>query len=203
MLSKISSYLLDIPIIYNLTQKIFAPGVNKKITLEIKRILNSLPIATKYLDVGCGPKSYLWQVGIEPTGLDISKNYIDEFNKISKTSGIIGSADSIPLDNEAFDSIWSFGLFHHISDNIVKLALNEMLRICQVGGCIIIFDAVLPKSFLFRPLAWLIRKADRGRYMRTEIELLALIPDDYSMISKERITYSYNGLEALVIIIQK
>ena len=39
--------------------------------------------------------------------------------------------------------------------------------------------------------------------MRTEIEFLALIPDDYSMISKERITYSYNGLEALVIIIQK
>ena len=35
MLSKISSYLLDIPVIYNLTQKIFAPGANKRIIHEI------------------------------------------------------------------------------------------------------------------------------------------------------------------------
>ena len=39
MLSKISSYLLDIPIIYNLTQKIFAPGANKRIIHEINSII--------------------------------------------------------------------------------------------------------------------------------------------------------------------
>ena len=78
-----------------------------------------------------------------------------------------------------------------------------MLRVCKEKGHLIIFDAVFPKSCFNKPIAWLIRKADRGRYMRNEKALLALIPDNFKIIHKQRITYSYNGLEALVLIIRK
>ena len=203
MLSKISSYLLDIPIIYNLTQKIFAPGANKRIIHEINSIIKKLPYAESYLDVGCCPKSILWKSGIKPIGLDVSTKYINEYNKISNNSGIVGKSDSIPLGNESFDSIWSFGLFHHISDKVVKLSLKEMLRVCKEKGHLIIFDAVLPKSYINKPIAWLIRKADRGRYMRNEKELLFIISNNSNIIYQQRITYSYTGLEALIIIIKK
>ena len=153
MLSKISSYLLDIPIIYNLTQNFFAPGANKKIIHEINSIIKRLPYAESYLDVGCGPKSILWNIGIKPIGLDVSTKYINEYNKISNNSGIVGKSDSIPLGNESIDSIWSFGLFHHISDKVVKLSLKEMLRVCKEKGHLIIFDAVLPKSYINKPIA--------------------------------------------------
>lgn len=203
MLNQISSYLLDIPIIYNFTQKFFAPGANKKIIYEINSIIKKLPHAENYLDVGCGPKSVLWNIGIKPIGLDVSTKYINEFNKISNNLGIIGRSDSIPLGNESFDSIWSFGLFHHLSDKIVKCSLKEMLRVCKNKGHFIIFDAVLPKSYINRPIAWLIRKADRGRYMRNEKELLFLISNKYNIVFQKRISYSYTGLEALIIIIKK
>ena len=153
MFNKISSHLLEIPIIYNLTQKFFAPGSNKKITHAINSIIKKLPYAENYLDVGCGPKSVLWQIGIKPIGLDVSTKYINEYNKISNNSGIVGKSDSIPLENESFDSIWSFGLFHHISDKVVKFSLKEMLRGCKEKGHIIIFDAVLPKSYINKPIA--------------------------------------------------
>ena len=203
MINYIRSRLLDIPIIYNLQQTIFAPGAEKNIIKEINGIVKKLPSAEKYLDVGCGPKSLLWQIGIKPIGLDISKRYIIEYNKFSKSSGVVGSADSIPFDNNYFDSIWSIGLFHHLTDSTVQLSLIEMLRVCRANGHIIIFDAVLPKSPLKKPIPWLIRKLDRGRYMRKETPLLSLIPDNFKIIHKQRITYSYNGLEALVLIIRK
>ena len=105
--------------------------------------------------------------------------------------------------NIKIDSIWSFGLFHHISDKVVKFSLNEMLRVCKEKGHLIIFDAVLPKSYINKPIAWLIRKADRGRYMRNEKELLFIISNNSNIIYQQRITYSYTGLEALIIIIKK
>ena len=162
-----------------------------------------MPPSENILDVGCGPKSWLWNVGLNPVGLDLSTKNIDSFIKKSGSKGIVASADELPIENDSFDSVWCFGLFHHLPDDIAQASFKEMERVCQNGGHIIIFDAVLPISSFRRPLALLIRRADRGRYMRKEEELLDIVRDKGKIINKKRVTYSYNGLEATIIIIQK
>ncbi len=203
MYEKFVSRFLDKPFIYKLSEAITTPGGNNAIVAEFRKIIKTLPKSEKILDVGCGPESWLSKLGLNPVGLDISKKYIESFNKKGGNHGMVGTADEIPCNKDSFDSVWTIGLFHHLPDNIVKSSIKEMVRVCQNESHIIIFDAVLPRAPWRRPIAWLIRKADRGRYMRHENQLVSLIPENYKIINKYRFTYSYFGHEALIVIIQK
>ena len=69
---------------------------------------------------------------------------------------------------------------------------------------IIVFDNVWPIMPFYRPLAWLLRKLDRGKWVRTENELLKLANSAYPMKwQSKRFTYSYTGLEGLFLTVQK
>ncbi len=72
-----------------------------------------------------------------------------------------------------------------------------MQRVTRAGGCTVIFDAVLPRAAWRRPVAALIRRLDRGRWMRTESALTALLAP-LGEWECERLTYSLTGLEGLL-----
>jgi hypothetical protein len=63
-------------------------------------------------------------------------------------------------------------------------------------GYCVLFDAVLPIHFWRRPIPWLIRKMDRGGYMRTQTEFESLFfpQKDWQF---ERVSYSIYGLEGV------
>ena len=46
-----------------------------------------------------------------------------------------------------------------------RQALDEMRRVCRGNGHVIVVDAVLPVRAWQRPLAYAIRRADRGRWV--------------------------------------
>ncbi len=187
--------MLNIPWVYSLSQFLIAPGFKRIMKREIQEALRTLPSGNTLLDVGCGPSSYLWWMGLRPVGIDISGAYTRAFNGVNGPA-IAGSADLLPVKDNSFDGVWSLGLLHHMPDEGAKAAINEMMRAAKRSGYIVIFDAVLPKSAWHRPIAMAIRKADRGRFMRQQEELEALFPDP-SVWSFHRVTYSYSGLEGL------
>ena len=87
---------------------------------------------------------------------------------------------------------------------LLPFAIEEMIRCTRPGGVVFIVDNVWPGNSFFRPIAWLTRKLDRGKWVRTEKDLLQLVND----IRKEscrhkRITYTYTSLELLMIKIKK
>ncbi len=88
-------------------------------------------------------------------------------------------------------------MFHHLSDPLARQALQEMARVCGRGGYVTVLDAVLPVQGWRRPLAYAIRKADRGRFVRSQVAFEALLPDR-SCWSVSRAKYSQNGMEILV-----
>ena len=59
-------------------------------------------------------------------------------------------------------------------------------------------DAVMPRNSFLRPIAYAIRKLDRGGFMRTEQQLAELVPAgiDYTL---KRFTYAATGLEIALI----
>jgi SAM-dependent methyltransferase len=188
--------LLERPWIYRLSGLFLAPGAEKTLKQKIKQLLTQLPPAHRILDVGCGPSSWLWQLGLHPIGLDLSFTYTVTFSHCGEIA-ITGSANALPFRNGSFDSVWSIGLLHHLPDDLARQAVSEMVRICRPGGYIVIFDAVLPEPAWQRPVAQIIRKLDRGRFMRTQLNLESILLEHEGWIC-ERFSYSLTGLEGLL-----
>jgi SAM-dependent methyltransferase len=95
---------------------------------------------------------------------------------------------------------WSIGLLHHLPDALVTI--SEAVRVCRPGGYCAILDAVKPVSYWTRPVTALIRRLDRGEFVRSSEELLSLLSRVGEWRST-RLTYAATGLELLVNIANK
>ena len=207
--------LLEYPIIYTISQKLLAPGSGLLLRKCYKDVFRE---SRGYiLDVGCGPLLTTPRPNGTIVGIDINPLYVKRYgsagadkgpNGISDYSdrcmGIVCSADSLPFDENFFDESRCNGLLHHLPPESALFTMKEMIRCTRPSGKIIIFDNVWPRVSLYRPLAWLTRRFDRGEWVRTEEELLELAnaahPGNWY---HKRFTYSFTGLEGLLLINEK
>lgn len=186
--------VLDHPKVYELAQVLLAPGQHHRLTDAFRTMAARLPAARDILDVGCGPSSWLWRLGLHPVGLDITHSYSARFAAAGEPA-VTASATAIPFAAETFDQTWCFGLLHHLSDEDAKRTIAEMRRVTRDGGAMVIMDAVLPESAWRRPLAYLLRKLDRGGRVRTEAHHRALLGEHWQVT---RELMAYNGLEVTI-----
>ncbi|MEM9332391.1 MAG: class I SAM-dependent methyltransferase [Pseudomonadota bacterium] len=193
--------ILNNPTVYQLAQRIVGAGAETNVSRELGQTLDRLPDGAPLLDVGCGPKSWLWKVGLQPIGIDIQDSYVEAYREAGGEAHL-GSADNLPFEANSFHGVWSIGVFHHLPDQIVQGAIAEALRVCKTGGYVAVFDAVLPKNVMTRPLAYGLRKADRGEFMRKQEHLISLFPEKAKW-QIDRFTYAYTGLEMLSIVAVK
>ena len=130
---------------------------------------------------------------MKPVGVDIAMDRVRAFGP----AAVVASATALPFADGSFDTVWSSGLLHHLPDEAARAAVREMRRVTRAEGLTIIFDGVLPHHGWTRPIAWLIRRLDRGSWMRREEAFEALFdsPADWR---RERFTYSYTGLEGVI-----
>jgi len=188
---------------YRLFQALLAPGAKRHILKVIAPTIGEGSKVKNSLDAGCGPDSYLFSLGLDPVGIDISGQFLAAYHKKGKgRKACLASADKLPFKDASFDLVWSCGLLHHLPAEAAGQAIAEMGRVCSREGTIVLFDAVSPRSFSARPLAWLVRRIDRGRFMRTEEQVAALL-DPRRTWKVERRTYTLTGLEGLVMVCQK
>ena len=188
--------ILEQPWLYRLQRLILAPGADKTLTRRFGELLARLPENPLILDVGCGPSSRLWPLGVHPVGLDYSLSYARAYAARGEPA-VVGSSDALPFPAAEFDAVWCIGVFHHVPDDLVRGAVREMWRVCRPGGLVVVFDAVLPEPAWRRPIAYAQRRLDRGQFMRREAQLRALLAAGQEF-EIERLTYAYNGLEALL-----
>jgi len=187
--------ILDNPAIYGLAQMLLAPGGERTLRKLIPDLLEDR-MQQDWLDVGCGPKSLLPPLQGKRFGVDVSHRYLLANETITNCSAA-ADASSLPFGNGSFSGALTIGLLHHLPDEIAKKVLFEMIRVCGTNGKIIVIDAVLPRFAWRRPLAEIIRRADRGNYMRRQAEIEAILPNHINW-KVERTTYTWNGLEMLV-----
>jgi SAM-dependent methyltransferase len=185
--------LLEQPWIYRLAQSLCAPGAQTALAGRIDQIIKELPAASSILDIGCGPSSWLWRSQLHPVGLDLSFNYSSAFSRCGD-SVVTASAAALPFLDTCFDGVWCIGLLHHLPDADACSTVKEMMRVCRVGGYVAILDAVMPKRPWRRPIAYGLRRFDRGEFVRSQEHLLSLLPSIASW-RVERFTYALTGLE--------
>ena len=187
--------VLDRPIVYRLAQAVFAPGADRHLTRRLADLTRELPTAERIADIGCGPSSLLWRVGVRPIGVDLSFAYSAAFRRAGGAA-VTGSAASLPFADGSVGGAWTVGLLHHLPDEVAAQAIREMCRVVHPRGYVVIWDNVLPAPAWRRPAAYAIRRLDRGQFVRSQEHLLSLLPSrpDWRV---ERFTYSYVGLEML------
>ncbi len=190
--------LLEWPPVYRLATLLLAPGSESRLNALIVRCAKEIGISGDALDVGCGPFSRLADQGFASvTGADVSPVYVAALQK-SGVRGVVSSADSLPFPASSFRTVWNIGLLHHLPDEVMQGAIREMLRVSGPQGHVVVIDAVMPRSAVLRPFAWITRKLDRGRHMRTQAQLESLIRACGGDWTFQRETYALNGLECLV-----
>jgi SAM-dependent methyltransferase len=193
--------ILDRPWAFRFARKVLAPGAEHALTGHIREMLSSLPAGDPLLDLGCGPRSWLFYLGLRPVGLDLSPSYVKSYQNLG-ASGIVATAANVPFRSESFAGVWSIGLLHHLPEDVARAALTEAIRVCRPGGYVAVLDAVTPRSVRERPLAAFIRRLDRGAFMRNEESLRSLLPACDKWEST-RFTFAATGLEMLACVLRK
>jgi SAM-dependent methyltransferase len=193
--------ILDHPWVYQLSQPIITMGGTIIFARRLKEILDQLPPAGSLLDVGCGPRSHLFRFGLRPFGVDVSPDYVYKYIRMG-ASGVAASAEALPFSSESFNGIWSIALFHHLPDPQASMTIQEFLRVCHSPGYVVIMDWVSPRHRWRRPLAAGIQRLDRGKFIRSQQEMEALLPDRHNW-SIQRFTYTAAGLEMLSCLYEK
>lgn len=192
--------ILESPTIYRLAQTVFAPGSRELLRRVVEEACRDISPNGVLVDVGCGPRSWLQRAGRRTIAIDSELAYVRELRR-GAAPALVGSAMDLPLRDATVTSCWSIGLLHHLDDEQALRALNEMKRVLAPGGGVVVIDGVMPRSAIRRPLAWLIRKFDRGRWLRAEagsLELLrraGLVPRSF-----RRATFAWTGLELVCVI---
>jgi ubiquinone/menaquinone biosynthesis C-methylase UbiE len=187
--------LLDLPFVYRVVQWIMAPGGEKAFTAHLCRLANELPRVKIIIDVGCGPASLLWRIGRHPIGIDVSSQYTTAFRAHGEVA-VTASATHLPLPDRYIDAAWTIGMLHHLPDVEARAAIVELVRVTRADGYVVIFDGLMPESPWPRPLIWLQRRLDRGRFVREERRLRELLPEPHTWRC-ERVSYSLIGHEGL------
>jgi len=189
--------LLDNPTVYQLVQHATAPGYKRLFGRFLGSLRPEDVAPSDHLDVGCGPESVLWDLGLLPVGVDISVAYGAEWKRRGQRY-VVASSTELPFPDQTFGCVWSFGLFHHLNDDDLALTLKEMVRVCRVGGTINAVDNFMPESWLPNPIPRALRKLDRGRHVRQLDDLVTRFPKPHSW-KTTRAKYTYTGLEAVAI----
>lgn len=97
---------------------------------KISKVLETIPEDVKdILDVGCGNGVITNVLGenYEVTGVDRSSAAL----KSVKTKKVQASADSIPIEDNSFDMVFSSELLEHLDDKTLKKTVSELSRLSR------------------------------------------------------------------------
>jgi ubiquinone/menaquinone biosynthesis C-methylase UbiE len=96
----------------------------------------------RVLDVGCGTGSFLdaLPAHYDTVGVDVSLGMLEHAER--KGIEVVQSgADKMPFDDCSFDLVTTIAVLHHLIDrDVVRAALQEMVRVVRPGGAIIVWD---------------------------------------------------------------
>jgi ubiquinone/menaquinone biosynthesis C-methylase UbiE/uncharacterized protein YbaR (Trm112 family) len=91
----------------------------------------------RLLDIGCNWGRWsiaAAQKGFKPIGLDPSLEAVLAARRVSKQLGVetefvVGDARYLPFADQAFDVVFSYGVYQHLSKENVKMSLDEVNRV--------------------------------------------------------------------------
>lgn len=119
-----------------------------------EKVLENIPQKNnlRILDLGCGYGRISMQVlqayvNIEITGIDISKNFAEQFVKNTGHSCIQTSLEELPSDIGKFDCIFCVTALMYVEKKLLENVLTKMLSLLQNDGVIILIEPFVSGRF--------------------------------------------------------
>ena len=185
---------LESPRLYNLVQSVLTIGGTHQVR-ELFADFVDQGCHHSVLELGCGTGTWALTTAYKQfVRVDINDKYFPAVTPPGMVFKSLDAADLSYFADGSFDLIYSMGLYHHMPDEAVKASLRESARVLVPNGRVVIFDAILPTSRLNLP-AWAIRKLDRGRWVRSQAHLEALLDAAGVVIRRSRRCRWGPGLE--------
>ncbi|BAW79705.1 type 11 methyltransferase [Candidatus Nitrosoglobus terrae] len=123
------------------------PGHSQAMQILIE--MSDVSGADTVLDVACGPGLVACEFALyadHVTGIDITSQMIEQAKKRQQEKSLtnltwqIGDVLPLPFPDSQFSIVLTRYTFHHFLNP--RAVLNEMIRVCQPGGRVIIVDVV-------------------------------------------------------------
>ncbi len=125
-----------------------------------KKIVDAVEVKDSYtiLDVGCGTGAFLEilrnrypkvsAIGIDPDeqALSIASKRLQAYPNVTFINSF---AESLPFENDTFDTVYSTLAFHHLPTEIKKKAVEEIYRVLKPRGKLVIVDFGTAKHHRF------------------------------------------------------
>jgi SAM-dependent methyltransferase len=124
------------------------PG-SPEVTIKALSFVDPLTHNSRIADIGCGTGGQTMVLAKHTSGhiigIDLFPDFIDLFkinaknlNLQDRVTGIIGSMENLPLQNEELDLIWSEGAIYNIG---FERGVNEWRKFLKPGGFIAVSEA--------------------------------------------------------------
>ena len=185
--------ILNIPLIYHLSQKIFlADNFRKKI---LKKFITNKNF--DILDIGCGPGNMIKNLSYNKYyGFDTDKRYINYAKETYQDCNFFCEKFSLSSVKKIskVDVVILFGILHHISDKETLKLINNIHFCLKRRSKIIIIDPVFKKNQ--NKLAEFLIKNDRGNFVRTTDGYVKLLKKsklnlNYKIYDQKIVPYTY------------
>lgn len=133
-----------------------APFANLPAHLDAMQLLLEMSGVDKnksVLDVACGPglvSCAFAKHAKSVHGVDITEKMIIEAQQLQQKENLdnitfdIGDVNYLPYPDQSFDIVLSRYTFHHFIEP--KRVLEEMIRVCKIGGTVMVADVALPNE---------------------------------------------------------
>jgi SAM-dependent methyltransferase len=136
----------------------------------------------RVLDIGCGTADIRGDLGdVKYVGFDPSPRYIEKAkSRFPDSTFHVGSVENPPALGNSFEIALAIGVLHHVDDGqaaqLYRLAEGHL----QAGGKLVTVDPV--KALDGGRIANFIVNQDRGQFVRSEAEYLAIAKNQFSGI---------------------
>lgn len=187
MLRRIAHRLLDIPIVFQLQQRVFNDYANIGTVYSSYLAENDKMI----LDVGCSTAECAGQIidmrKNRYVGVDIDPRYIELARKRHPFGRFLcHDARELPFESDSFDIVLFNGVWHHMTDELVGSCLREVRRVIKGGGVVLVSEPVFRSDW---PVSTWFLNRDRGKYIRTREGYRSLF-DGFDIIEEKIFRFS-------------
>lgn len=172
--------LAAMPRLWNLLRRLLEANFRSEKAV-IRRELRSWRKESRLrlLDFGCGtgelaslfpPEGYV--------GMDVSEVYVAYARRTYGPRFQVMDGQALAYADNAFDEALVAGVFHHLPDEAVRQMAKELSRVLHPAGRLLVMEDVPARACWNLP-GRLIHRLDRGAYIRSEREYLALLSEHF------------------------
>jgi SAM-dependent methyltransferase len=174
--------LFDHPLVFSWSQKMvpFTVWVYQDL---MKTHIRST-IEDHVLDIGCGVGAHAAFFTGKYTGIDVNKRYIEMAAVGQSRDFRVMDGTQLNFPTATFNVAISVAIFHHLSDQQVRDAVREAIRVLRPGGRLHVIDPVLPLSGRARFKRWIFMH-DRGRHQRAVGDLENILESCYPVSKRD------------------